>query len=127
MIVASPPELQPDGRYVEMAREQGGSVSITADPEEAAQGADVLYTDVWVSMGQEKDRERRLSVLEPYQVNAEIAGLANDGFIFMHCLPAHVGEEVTEDVAYGPSSVIFDQAENRLHVQKALMLFLLGR
>lgn len=127
--VASPPELQPEARFVEQARDNaarwGGSVVVTRDPVEAVQGADVVYTDVWVSMGREEDRRRRLDLLAPYQVNRDLVRHAPPDFLFMHCLPAHIGEEVTSEVAYGPNSVIFDQAENRLHVQKALMVFLL--
>lgn len=130
ICVAAPPSLQPDPGYVARARENaaahGGSVDVTRDPKEAVRDADVIYTDVWVSMGREADKHDRLSLLSPFQVNGELASLASPGHIFMHCLPAHVGEEVTADVAYGPNSVIFDQAENRLHVQKALMLFLLA-
>jgi ornithine carbamoyltransferase len=130
MRVAAPPSLQPDSRYVEMAEriagESGGSVGITADPVEAVSGADVIYTDVWVSMGRESGRAERIATLEPYRVDKNLAGHAAPDFIFMHCLPAHIGEEVTEEVAYGPNSVIFDEAENRLHVQKALMVYLLG-
>jgi ornithine carbamoyltransferase len=130
MRVAAPPSLQPDPRYVSMAEriagESGGSVGITADPVEAVSGADVVYTDVWVSMGRESGRAERIATLEPYRVDKNLAGHAAPDFIFMHCLPAHIGEEVTEEVAYGPNSVIFDEAENRLHVQKALMVYLLG-
>jgi ornithine carbamoyltransferase len=125
--VAAPADLQPDPRYVALARRvasNGGSVTVTDDPQEAARDADVIYADVWVSMGREAERDSRLARLSEYQVNAQLMALARSDAIFMHCLPAHVGEEVTEDVAYGARSVIFDQAENRLHVQKALMAFL---
>lgn len=129
VTVASPPALQPQPTYVDSARRNaqryGGSVTITADATSAAQDADVIYTDVWVSMGQEAERGRRLSLLRPYQINPALTAAANGDFIFMHCLPAHIDEEVTGEVAYGPHSVIFDQAENRLHVQKALVLFLI--
>jgi ornithine carbamoyltransferase len=129
ITVGSPPELQPDKRFVELAREKarttGAQVTVTRDATEAVHGADVVYTDVWVSMGRETDKERRRELLHPYQVNARLISYAKPDFIFMHCLPAHIGEEVTSEVAYGPSSVIFDEAENRLHVQKALMLYLL--
>lgn len=129
ICVASPPELRPAADILALsernAEQSGGSVSVVANPHEAVRGADVIYTDVWVSMGQEADRDRRLALLAPYQVNAQLTEAADPSFVFMHCLPAHIGDEVTEDVAYGPNSVIFDQAENRLHVQKALMLFLL--
>lgn len=126
--VASPPGLEPQEKYVALAEqnaeESGGGVSIEHDPHEAVKGADVVYADVWVSMGREEERARRLELLLPYQVNTSLMQSAGPEAIFMHCLPAHLGEEVTEDVAYGPQSVIFDQAENRLHVQKAIMTFL---
>jgi ornithine carbamoyltransferase len=109
----------------ENARVSGGSVTVTDDPVQAVDQADVVYTDVWVSMGRESDKARRLELLAPYQVNERLVAHAKPDYLFMHCLPAHIGEEVTADVAYGPNSVIFDEAENRLHVQKALMLFLL--
>lgn len=129
VTVASPLELQPQKRYVDLAEtnalRSGGSVRVLTDPVEAARGAEVLYADVWVSMGRETDRQYRIDLLRKYQVNAALMEIADPECIFMHCLPAHIGEEVTADVAYGPQSVIFDQAENRLHVQKALMEFLL--
>jgi ornithine carbamoyltransferase len=128
--VAAPPTLQPDARYVEMAQQNavksGGSLLVTTDAVEAVEGADVIYTDVWVSMGRESGREERIATLEPYRVDQSLAAHAAPDYIFMHCLPAHIGEEVTGNVAYGPNSVIFDEAENRLHVQKALMVYLLG-
>lgn len=129
IAVGAPSPLQSQERFVEQARENaarfGGSVTITTDPVEAVSGADVIYTDVWVSMGREADRAHRKELLAPYQVNAQLVAHARPNYLFMHCLPAHVGEEVTQDVAYGPNSVIFEQAENRLHVQKALMMYLL--
>jgi len=127
--VASPADLLPRSRFVELAhanaRHSGSRVLVTHDAVEAVEGADVVYTDVWVSMGREATRERRLQLLAPYQVNDDLARHAKEDYIFMHCLPQHVGDEVSEDVAYGQRSVIFDQAENRLHVQKAMILFLL--
>lgn len=130
MRVGAPPTLQPGRRYVDMARaaaqQSGGSVEVTTDAVEAVSGADVVYTDVWVSMGRETGRGERLRILEPYRVDEALVQHAAGDYIFMHCLPAHIGEEVTADVAYGPHSVIFDEAENRLHVQKALMVYLLG-
>lgn len=130
MRVAAPASLQPHPYYVDLARanaeQSGGSVDVTTDPVGAVTGADVIYTDVWVSMGRETGREERLRTLEPYRVDENLARDASDDYIFMHCLPAHIGEEVTGDIAYGPHSVIFDEAENRLHVQKALMVYLLG-
>lgn len=129
IAVASPAELRPDPVFVDLARqnadETGSNVFITDDPGRAAEDADVLYTDVWVSMGQETERQERLTTLSSYQINGPLAAKAKPDYIFMHCLPQHVGDEVTEDVSYSSHSVIFDQAENRLHVQKAVILFLL--
>jgi ornithine carbamoyltransferase len=129
ICVAAPESLWPNPGYVERARaiaaETGSSVGVTADPYEAVADADVVYTDVWVSMGREEGKAERLALLGPYQVNDALVAGAKSDYLFMHCLPAHIGEEVTESVAYGPNSVIFDEAENRLHVQKALMVFLI--
>jgi ornithine carbamoyltransferase len=99
----------------------GGSLEITNDAAAAVQGADAVYTDVWTSMGQEDEAAGRLSIFAPYQVNAALMSKARPGALFMHCLPAHRGEEVTDEVMDSPASVVFDQAENRLHVQKALL------
>jgi len=118
---ATPEGYDPDPRVVEIAREAGGSVELLRDPREAASGADVLYTDVWTSMGQEEERERRLRDLAGYGIDESLVRLAGEGAIVLHCLPAHYGEEITEDVLYGPQSAVWDQAENRLHAQKALM------
>jgi ornithine carbamoyltransferase len=118
---ATPEGYEPDPRAVELAREAGGSVELLRDPREAAHGADVLYTDVWTSMGQEEERERRLRDLAGFGIDGQLVRLAGDGAIVLHCLPAHYGEEITEDVLYGPQSAVWDQAENRLHAQKALM------
>ena len=120
-VAATPPGYRPDERAVEIAREAGGSVEPTDDPREAARGADVLYTDVWTSMGQEEERERRLRDLAGYGIDGELVRLAGKDAIVLHCLPAHYGEEITEEVAYGPQSAIWDPAENRLHAQKALL------
>jgi ornithine carbamoyltransferase len=98
----------------------------TADPVEAVTGADAVYTDVWVSMGDEADADRRRAALAPYQVNGELLAAAADGAIVLHCLPAHPGEEITDEVLYGERSAVWDQAENRLHAQKALLELLLG-
>ena len=103
------------------AEASGGSVAVHRDPHVAAEGADVLYTDVWTSMGQEEERERRLRDLAAYRVDDDLLRLASDRSVVLHCLPAHYGEEITEDVLYGPRSAVWDQAENRLHAQKALM------
>jgi ornithine carbamoyltransferase len=118
---ATPEGYDPDPKAVELAREAGGNVELLRDPREAARGADVLYTDVWTSMGQEEERERRLRDLAGYGIDAELVALAGEDAIVLHCLPAHYGEEITEDVLYGPQSAVWDQAENRLHAQKALM------
>jgi ornithine carbamoyltransferase len=119
-VAATPPGYRPDERIVEAAREDG-SVEVTDDPRAAAEGADVLYTDVWTSMGQEAERERRLADLLGYGIDDEALRLAADDAIVLHCLPAHYGEEITEDVLYGPQSAVWDEAENRLHAQKALL------
>jgi ornithine carbamoyltransferase len=124
-VAATPEGYEPDDEFVGWARaaaaESGGSVELLHDPEEAARGADVLYTDVWTSMGQDEERERRLRDLAAFQVGPAALSLASDRAVVMHCLPAHYGEEVTEDVLHGPQSAAWEQAENRLHAQKALM------
>jgi ornithine carbamoyltransferase len=124
-IAATPEGYEPDPEVVAWAREaasaSGASVDLVHDPTVAARGADVLYTDVWASMGQDAEREKRLRDLAGFQVDARILGLASERAIVMHCLPAHYGEEVTEEVLHGPRSAAWDQAENRLHAQKALM------
>ncbi len=109
----------------EMARETGARVRQVRDPEEAARGAQVLYTDTWVSMGQEAETEARLQVFRRYQVNQALVELAGPSVIVMHCLPAHRGQEITDEVMDGPHSVVFQQAENRLHAQKAILVRLL--
>lgn len=106
---------------------KGEAIDIAEHPKDAIQSADVIYTDVWTSMGQEEERQKRADAFKAYQVNQELINQAPDHCIFMHCLPAHRGEEVTEDVLEGKSSVVFDQAENRLHAQKAILLELLGK
>lgn len=129
VTVASPGGYLPDDRVVDDARRRaadtGGSVTATSDPLEAAAGADVLVTDTWVSMGQEESSGPRLTDLRPYQVNSEIVASAADDVIVLHCLPAYRGNEITADVIDGPRSVVWDEAENRLHAQKALMVWLL--
>lgn len=109
------------------ARETGASVSITTKPEEAVSGADVLVTDVWASMGQESEQQARMKVFASYQVNARLAALAAPDYIFLHCLPAHRGEEVAAEIIDGPHAVVFDEAENRLHAQKAVMALLMAK
>ena len=126
MIVATPPGYEPDPTVVESCRRAGGKVALTADAREAAEGADVVYTDVWISMGQEAERERRHEAFQLYQVNETLLRFAAPKALVMHCLPAHRGEEITDTVLDGPQSVILDQAENRLHAQKAVILHLLG-
>jgi ornithine carbamoyltransferase len=119
-VAATPTGYEPDERAVATAR-ASAEVEIVNDPEAAVRGADVLYTDVWTSMGQENERERRLRDLAGFGITQELLAQAADGAIVMHCLPAHYGEEITEAVLYGPQSAVWDQAENRLHAQKALM------
>ena len=120
-VAATPPGYRPDEEAVRIAREAGGSVELVDDPHAAAAGADVLYTDVWTSMGQEQERERRLRDLAGYGIDAELVAWAHDEVIVLHCLPAHYGEEITKGVLYGPRSAVWDEAENRLHAQKALL------
>jgi ornithine carbamoyltransferase len=122
---ATPKGYEPSREAVEIAREaaaeSGATVDLLDDPRRGVAGADVLYTDVWTSMGQEEERERRLRDLAGFGIDGELVRLAGDDAIVLHCLPAHYGEEITEDVLYGPQSAVWDQAENRLHAQKALM------
>jgi ornithine carbamoyltransferase len=124
-VAATPAAYRPSEEVVGWARaaadEAGSSVELTDDPRAAATGADVLYTDVWTSMGQEKERERRLTDFAGFGLDRGVVALASERAIVLHCLPAHPGEEITADVLYGPRSAIWDQAENRLHVQKALL------
>jgi ornithine carbamoyltransferase len=124
-VAATPEQYAPDERVTAASRADaeanGGSVAVTRDPREAAAGAHVLYTDVWTSMGQDEDRHRRLRDLDAYRIDGALLGLADPEGIVLHCLPAHVGEEIAEDVLYGPRSLVWDQAENRLHTQKAIM------
>ena len=120
-VAATPPGYRPDGEVVEIARAAGGSVELVDDPAGAVEGADVLYTDVWTSMGQEDERNKRLQDLAGFGIDGELVTRAGPEAIVLHCLPAHYGEEITEDVLYGPQSAVWDEAENRLHAQKALM------
>jgi ornithine carbamoyltransferase len=126
IAVACPEGYEPNPEIVAKGRELGGNINVTNDPQEAARDADVLYTDVWVSMGDEEERDKRLSDLADYQINSELVEVAKHNVIVMHCLPAHRGEEITAEVMEGPHSVVFDQAENRLHAQKALILKLMA-
>jgi ornithine carbamoyltransferase len=120
-VAATPPGYRPDEEVLRIARDAGGTVELSDDPRAAVEGADVLYTDVWTSMGQEAEREERLQDLAGFGIDADLVKRAGDSAIVLHCLPAHYGEEITEDVLYGPQSAVWDQAENRLHAQKALM------
>jgi ornithine carbamoyltransferase len=120
-VAATPAGYRPPEDAVAVARGAGGSVELVEDPQAAVEGADVLYTDVWTSMGQDAEREQRLRDFAGYGIDAGLVARAGDGAIVLHCLPAHYGEEITEDVLYGPRSAVWDQAENRLHAQKALM------
>jgi ornithine carbamoyltransferase len=120
-VAATPAAYRPADEAVRIARDAGGSVELLADPRAAVEGADVLYTDVWTSMGQDAEREQRLRDLAGYGIDGDLVSRARDGAIVLHCLPAHYGEEITEDVLYGPQSAVWDEAENRLHAQKALL------
>jgi ornithine carbamoyltransferase len=120
-VAATPPGYTPAEEAVRLAREAGGSVELTGDARTAVAGADVLYTDVWTSMGQDAEREKRVRDLAGYGIDADLVSRAGDEAIVLHCLPAHYGEEITEDVLYGSQSAVWDEAENRLHAQKALM------
>jgi ornithine carbamoyltransferase len=127
--VAAPDGYRPEDKMVRLAREDaeltGTKVEIFTDPAEAVSGADVVVTDVWTSMGQEEKRAERLKVFAPYQVNKGLVAFAKPDFIFLHCLPAHRGEEVTAEIIDGPHSAVWDEAENRLHAQKAVLALLL--
>lgn len=125
VAVATPEGYEPDEEIVKMSQEQaeqtGGRITLHRDPKEAAADADIIYTDVWASMGFEQEQAEREKVFRDYQVNDDLVRYAKPDYLFMHCLPAHRGEEVAESVIDGPNSIIFDQAENRLHAQKAIM------
>ena len=123
--VATPAGYEPDAEFVEMARAAGGTVTLTQDAVQAASGADVVVTDTWVSMGQEH-AHNKLAAMALYQVDARLMALAKPDARFLHCLPAHVGEEVTEDIFESDQSVVFDEAENRIHAQKSVLLWSLG-
>jgi len=128
--VASPKGYEVTEDVVEWAEKEsavsGGSLTVTNDLGEGAEGADVLYTDVWTSMGQEAEQKARLEAFKDYQINMELLGMATEDAIILHCLPAHYGEEITREAAYSPNSAIFDEAENRLHAEKALIVKLMG-
>ncbi len=129
ITLACPKGNEPNPEVVSRAKEDakrnGCKIRVTNDPKEAARGADIIYTDVWASMGQEKEHEERVKIFKPYQVNGQLVKEAKEDYLFMHCLPAHRGEEVTDEVADSKNSVIFDQAENRMHTQKALMALIM--
>lgn len=129
LAVATPAGYEPNSEAVEWGRAQGAEtgcrIDLTHDPVEAVKGADAVYTDVWTSMGQESEAAKRLAIFRPYQVNEALFAKARPDAVFLHCLPAHRGEEVTDEVVDSPRSVVFQQAENRLHSQKAIMLHLM--
>jgi len=126
VAVATPRNYRPDPGVVAAAQAGGGKVTLTTDPERAVKDADAVYTDVWVSMGEEEEREKRLRAFQGYAITRELMSSAADRAIVLHCLPAHRGEEISDEVMEGPASAVWDQAENRLHAQKALLVLLLG-
>jgi ornithine carbamoyltransferase len=130
MAVGTPAGYEPSPDMVRWAREDGQdtgfALTLTNSAEEAVAGADAVYTDVWASMGQEAEKEKRAKIFAPYQVNARLMAHAKKDALFMHCLPAHRGDEVTDEVIDSPNSVVYDEAENRLHAQKAILLALMG-
>lgn len=131
IAVGAPEGYKPDAGVVkfgrDLAKKTGGSVSVVTDPRKAVKDADAVYTDVWASMGQEKEYKERKAIFSGYQVNKELFALAKKDALFLHCLPAHRGDEVTDDVIDSPNSVVWDEAENRLHCQKALIVLLSTR
>jgi len=124
--VATPRELEPPHALIDWARKNGARMRHMHDPEEAVRGADAVISDCWVSMGDEDEATSRHNLLAPYQVNARLMGKARPDAVFMHCLPAHRGEEVTDEVIDGPQSIVFDEAENRLHAQKGVLAWCMG-
>jgi ornithine carbamoyltransferase len=129
--IATPPAYRPSAELTAqaeaLAEEASTELQIGDDPIGAVRGADFLYTDTWYSMGQEDEAAQRRPIFRPYQVNAELLRAAGNGIKVMHCLPAHRGDEIADEVLDGPASIVYDQAENRLHAQKALLVELLGR
>ncbi|MBZ0252349.1 MAG: ornithine carbamoyltransferase, partial [Candidatus Methylomirabilis sp.] len=123
--IGCPKGYEPDKRVLEVGRKRGGKIRVIHDPFEAVKDAEAVYTDVWASMGQEAEAEARKKVFAPYQVNKRLLRAARKNAYVMHCLPAHRGEEITADVIEGPRSIIFDEAENRLHAQKAVLEILM--
>ena len=126
LAIACPEQYLPSEKMLNWAKNQGARIEVTRSPQEAANSANLVVTDTWVSMG-DSDAEQRINLLTPYQVDDNLMKLASDDALFMHCLPAHRGEEVTASVLEGKQSVVWDEAENRLHVQKAIMLWCLGK
>lgn len=124
--IGVPEGYEPEAEFVAMARDAGSVVTITRDAAEAARGADVVVTDTWISMGQDH-AEAKLAAMEPYRVDARLMAQAKSDAVFLHCLPAHVGDEVSEEVFEGPQSVVFDEAENRIHAQKSVLLWCAGK
>ncbi|ADB57459.1 ornithine carbamoyltransferase [Archaeoglobus profundus] len=127
MVVCTPKGYEPNKEIVEKALKMGAKLTFESDPLKAVENADVIYTDVWVSMGQERERRKRLKAFTGYQVTQKLVDSAKTNVVVMHCLPAHRGEEITEEVLEGEHSIVFDQAENRLHAQKAILLKLIGK
>ncbi len=131
IAIATPGGYEPNKDVIKKAitdaKKTGAKIVLTNSPDEAVKNANIIYVDVWVSMGQETETKKRLKDFQEFQVNSRLAKLANKNYVFMHCLPAHRGQEVTEDIIDGPHSIVFDQAENRLHVQKAVLIFLLTK
>ena len=127
IVVASPPGYQPKPEVLEQARSLGGEPAVLVEPGEAARDADVLVTDTWVSMGDEGEEAERLRVFGRYQINSDLMSLASPGSIALHCLPAHRGQEITDEVMDGPQSAVFDEAENRLHTSKAVMAWMMSQ
>ncbi len=125
-IICPPTGFEPDSATWATAERAGAKLRIEREPARAVADADIIYTDVWASMGQEREREERLKIFAPFQVNTQLMSKAKRGARVMHCLPAHRGEEATDEVLDGPASIIFDQAENRLHVQKGIMALLMA-
>jgi ornithine carbamoyltransferase len=128
LVICSPSNYEPDKTTLENARKAGiSNIELIHDPVEAVKDADVVYTDVWASMGQEAEAEQRRKIFMPYQLNSKLMSYAKKDALVMHCLPAHRGEEITDEVIESPQSIVFDEAENRMHVQKAIMVKLAGK
>ena len=125
--IATPKGYEPDREIVALARKSGANIILTNDPREAAEGVDVLNTDVWASMGHEEEQQERIKAFSGFQINSELLKLADPDAVVMHCLPAHRDEEITDEVVEGAQSIIFNEAENRLHVQKAILAMLMAR